>query len=498
MPDSALHASPLPSASDPTRLYRFLRAVVRTLLHLFFREVTAAGTHHVPLDRGGLLVAGHPNGVIDPAVILSRFPGRLVFGARDGLLKWAVVGPLMRGLGTVPIYRAADHAGADGGGPAGEAARRDANARSLDALAAEAASGSFTALFPEGQSHDLAHPTEIRSGAARLYARALVLAAEAGRPVPALLPVGLHYDAKATFRSRALVAFHRPLAVPDTLRARLAGPPEAPDTRAAVQELTDLIEHALHSATFAADDWDLVRTMHRARTLVRAEDAVRTDARVAPETAEGRALGMAQIWTGYRARIASHPAEIAALRRDVDAYDRGLRALGMDDADLDRPPRVAGALGLVLAGLALAPVAAVGFVVNGPPHRLLRALAPRFARAEKDTATVKLFGGLVLYPAAWLVAGVLVALIRAHLGDLPVFSVRPLAAGALAVGLSAVGAAAALWASEQADGARRALRVRLTRDRRRAAVARLLAARAELHDRFLALTPGLDLPETLA
>ncbi|HEX8298264.1 MAG TPA: 1-acyl-sn-glycerol-3-phosphate acyltransferase, partial [Rubricoccaceae bacterium] len=259
---------PPPGAPDPTRLYRALRAIVRTLLHLFFREVTAVGTHHVPLDLGGLLVAGHPNGVIDPAVILSRFPGRLVFGARDGLLKWAIVGPLMRGLGTVPIYRAADHAGADG-----EAARRDANARSLDALAAEAASGSFTALFPEGQSHDLAHPTEIRSGAARLYARALVLAAEAGRPAPALLPVGLHYDAKATFRSRALVSFHRPLAVPDALMVRLSGPSEATETRAAVQELTDLIEHALHRATFAADDWDLVRTMHRARTLIRAEDA---------------------------------------------------------------------------------------------------------------------------------------------------------------------------------------------------------------------------------
>jgi hypothetical protein len=152
----------------------------------------------------------------------------------------------------------------------------------------------------------------------------------------------------------------------------------------------------------------------------------------------------------------------------------------------------------VLAGLALLRVAAVGFVVNGPPHRLLRALAPRFARAEKDTATVKLFGGLVLYPVAWLIAGTVAAFARAHWGGLPVLSVRPLATGALAVGLSAVGAAAALWASEQADGARRALRVRLTRDRRRAAVARLLAARAELHDRFLALMPGLDLPETLA
>ncbi len=484
----------MPTGPEPTRLYRALRAVVRHLLHLFFREVAVTGARHVPLDRGGLLVAGHPNGVIDPAVILSGFPGRLVFGARDGLLAWPVLGALMRGLGTVPIYRAADHAET----PEGEAARRAANERSLDALAAEAAAGSFTALFPEGQSHDLAHPTEIRSGAARLYARALVLARDAGRPAPALVPVGLHYDAKAVFRSRALVAFHRPLDVPAALTARLAGPPDAAETRAAVQALTDLVEAALDRATLAADDWDLVRTMHRARTLVRAEAAVRGDVRPERDTPQARALGLAQVWTGYRARRETHPAETAALRQDVDAYDRGLRALGLDDADLDRPPRIRGAVGLALAALAVAPLAAWGALVNGPPHRLLRWLAPRLSKAEKDTATVKLFAGLVLYPAAWVLAGTVAAIVRARAGGLPLLSARPLAVGALVVGLSAAGAAAALWAGEQGGTVRRALRVRLTRDRRRAGVAQLLLARADLHDRFLALADGLDLPDALA
>lgn len=455
-------------------------------------------------------MAWHPNGVVDPAVILSRFPRRLVFGARAGLLRWPIVGPLMRGLGTVPIYRAEDARAGDaraGDGTSGadaEAARREANRRSLDALAAEAAAGSFTALFPEGQSHDHAHPTEIRSGAARLYARALALAAAQGSPAPALIPVGLHYDAKATFRSRALVAFHRPLVVPAPLLARLAGSPggspDAADAHAAVQELTDAIERALDQTTFAADDWGLVRTMHRARTLVRAEDAVRTDARVAPESPADRALGFAQIWTGYRARRETHPAEIAALRADVDAYDRGLRALGLDDADLDRPPRATGGptARLALAAVLTLPFAAVGFAVNAAPHRLLRTLAPRFSKAEKDTATVKLFGGLVLYPAAWTLAGVAAALLRSRLGTVPFLPESPLAAGLLVFALSAVGAVAALWTMERADEARRAVRVRLTRDRRRAAVAGLLVERADLHDRFLALADGLDLPEALA
>ena len=474
--------------TETTPLYRALRRVVHLLVRLFFREVAAEGERHVPLDRGGLLVAWHPNGVVDPAVILARFPGRLVFGARDGLLRWPVLGALMRGLGTVPIYRAQDDAGGS------EDARREANRQSLDALAREAAGGAYTALFPEGQSHDEARPTEIRSGAARLYTRALELSEQTLLPPPALVPVGLHYDDKATFRSRALVVFHEPMEVPHALRARLLR-----GDRDAVQDLTDRIEAALDRTAHAADSWDLVRTMHRARTLTAAEAAVRTDTRAPRETAARRALGMAQVWTGYHARLATHAGAVAALRQDVRDYDRGLRALGLDDVDLDRPPRVKPVSAAILvAAFALAsPVLALGFAVNGPPHWLLKRLAARFSKARKDTATVKLLGGAVLYPAAWAIAGLAAALFRARLGSVPLLSESPVWAGLTIYALSAVGAVLALWFSERWDEALRAVRVRLTRRRRADALVRLRETRAGLHDRFLALAEGLDLPEAL-
>lgn len=480
-----------PPMAEPSRLYRALRGVVRVLVRLFFREVAAEGEGHVPLDRGGLLVAWHPNGVIDPAVILARFPGRLVFGARAGLLKWPILGALMRGLGTVPIYRAQD---AGGDAPADEDARREANRTSLDALAHQAASGSYTALFPEGQSHDEARPTEIRSGAARLYTRALALSEGTLLPPPALVPVGLHYDAKATFRSRALVVFHEPMPVPEALRVRLLA-----GDRDAVQELTDRIEVALDRTAHAADSWDLVRTMHRARTLVAAEDAVRTGTRAPRETAARRALGFAQIWTGYQSRRETHPEAVAALYADVRDYDRGMRALGLNDADLDRPPRVkpASAAVLIAAFALVSPVLALGFAVNGPPHWLLKRIARRFSKAEKDTATVKMLVGAVLYPSAWAIAGLLAALLRSRLGAVPLLSESPVGAGLTVYALSAVGAILALWFSERWDEALRAVRVRLTRARRADALVRLRETRTRLHDRFLALADGLDLPASL-
>ncbi len=479
----------------PSLTYRALRALTGALVRLFFREVAVEGVRHVPAARGGLLVAWHPNGIVDPALILAQFPRRLVFGARDGLLRWPLLGALMRALGTVPIYRPQDAGAGDD-----EAARRAANAASLDALAAEVASGSFAALFPEGVSHDLPHVADVRSGAARLWGRASALARQAGAPPPALIPVGLHYEDKDRFRSRALVVFHPSLDVPD------AAAVEADDA-AAIDALTARIERALVTTAHATDDWELHHTMHRAASLVRAETARRAGVPVGEMTPGERVLGMAQMWTGYQSRRATHAPELAALREAVDAYERRLEALGLDDADLDRPPRIVRdpllwALLVVQAVgvfLVLPLVVAVGYVVSGPPHLLLKVLARRYARAEKDAATVKLLGGLVLYPLAWTVAAVFayVATDRAQ-AFVPWLPDAPGWAALAAFALSAVGALAALRYTEIARATLRALTVRLTRARRRTAVEQLRERRAVLHDRLVAMADGLDLPATLA
>lgn len=489
----------------PSALYRVLRAGVGGLLRLFFRRIAVEGRRHLPHGRGGLLVAWHPNGLIDPALILSQFPGRIVFGARDGLLRWPVLGPMMRALGTVPIYRPQDTpAGDTGADPAAaEAARRAANATSLDALAAEIASGSYAALFPEGVSHDLPHVAEVRAGAARLYARALALT-PSGSPAPALVPVGLHYDEKAVFRSSVLVAFHAPIAVPEAVLAGLVSA-DAAEARAAVDALTAQIERALVRAVHATEDWEIHRTMHRAAALVRAEAARRDGRRVGEATTAERTLGFAQMWHGYAARRATHPAEVEALRETVDAYARRLDALGLADADLDRPPRLADPLLWALLMLQavgvfvlLPPLLVAGFVINAPPHFLLKGLARRLARLQKDAATVKLMAGLVLYPLAWLVAGGLAVWARAGLHrSFPALPVAPLRTFLAVVVLGAVGAVVALRYSELAGSTVRALAVRLTRARRRTAVAQLRARRAVLHDRLVALAEGLDLPDTV-
>jgi 1-acyl-sn-glycerol-3-phosphate acyltransferase len=474
-------------SARPSLLYRALVGIVRFVLRVFFREIAVEGTAHVPRDRGGLLVAWHPNGLIDPALILAHFPGRIVFGARDGLLRWPVIGWMMRRLGTVPIYRAADQ------GAMSDEARRTANARSLDALASELAGGSFAALFPEGQSHDQPFVTEVKSGAARLFLRA---AAQTGQaPPPVVLPVGLHYDRKHLFRSDVLVTFHPPLALPPDLGT--LGSEEAADV------LTARIESALVEVVRATDDWQLHRLMHRAHEVLRAEEAARSGARADSQTIVERNLGFAQVWHGYRLRRESHAADIAALRHALTRYDWLLRTLGLDDADLDAPPPhrlVWDTLALFARTVAvyvlLPPLLLFGLLVNGPVHLLIGVAARRYSGAIKDTATVKILVGFVLYPLAWVMAGVLAALAHAGLHTVfPGLPDTPLWTGLLVTVLAFVSGVLVMKSVAWERLTRQRLRAYFARQRRRDLLADLRITRADLYDRFLALGEGLGLPD---
>ena len=180
------------SPGAPPRAYRIITSLHGLVVRIFFREVEVSGLGHVPERDGGVIVSWHPNGLIDPILILAQFPRQVVFGARHGLFKFPLLGFLLRRTGTVPIYRAQDAKSSSAD------ARRAANKKSVDALAREVARGSFSALFPEGVSHDEPGLVELKSGVAHLYYRAREFQ-EDDAPPPVILPVGLHYDDKAMF-----------------------------------------------------------------------------------------------------------------------------------------------------------------------------------------------------------------------------------------------------------------------------------------------------------
>ncbi len=477
-------------------MYGLLRRYVRLTLRAFFREVDVVGREQVPEQGGGLYVAWHPNALIDPALILSSSPRAVIFGARHGLFRVPILGRVLRGLGTVPIHRACDDASDD------PTARRTANERSLDALAGRIGAGAFSALFPEGDSHDLPHLADLKTGAARLYYRARQLTPPGQLP-PSIVPVGLHYDSKRVFRSGAVVWFHPPIELPPELDVT-PDPEEPPEeTRRRARALTDRIGVALTSAALATDDWLTYRAMHRIRKLMRVEEARRGGTDPGRTSPGEKVRGFARVRKAYARVRQQRPETVDRLMGRVVAYDDDLRALGLEDHELDRPPRVGYfrlAAWLLLQAafvyLFLPPLLVVGLIVNGPAALLVTLVANRHAGRRKDVASLKILLGSLVFPLAWISAGLLAVWTHGYLRTL--YPSLPAHAWWTGVAVSATAILGWMASVRYVHLARRtahALNVRLTRARRRYSTARLIVERRRLYDELTALgEPGASGP----
>lgn len=474
-------------------LERVLLLVLRFLIRIFFRAVEVNGAENVPLDRGGVLVAWHPNALVDPCLLFATFPGQVAFGARHGLFEWPVLGRIMRSLGAVPIYRAMDQQALT------NEQRLAANLQSLSALANRVGEGAYAALFPEGLSHDEPHLAPIKTGAARLYFQALALQ-PAGAPPPVIIPVGLHYNEKHLFRSSALVWFHPPLVLPPELNPPAADSGAAIDERRRTRQLTNLIELALEDAIHPTEDWQTHRLIHRVRKLVRAERAMRAGIIVDKPTLEEKTLAFARVQRAYYDRLAADPKQAAKLRASIERYDENLAALGLDDHELDSNPPVRGIwlllmtlLQFLFVFLLLPPLLLLGYLVNGTAAVIVLGSAKLLAKKTKDVASYKLLVGSVIFPLTWL--AVIPLGVAAHewfAASFPLLPDTPILSGVILAVASIIGGAHALRYQHVARQSWKNLRVRFRRRQQRDFIAATLAVRAGIFEKIMAVADAIE------
>ncbi len=467
---------------------------VSLLVGLFFRRITIQGTEHFPKDRGGILVSWHPNGMVDPGLIIHACPRRVVFGARHGLFKIPLLGPLMRAAGAVPVFRAVDMAQTK------DQKRQSGNQSMFDALSDAMAQGAFAALFPEGVSHDAPHLVELKTGAARIYYQTRAKNPDA--PTPAIIPVGLHYQRKRIFRSDVLIEFHPPVELPPTLDITPAPDEDRETRRERARTLTDEIERVLSDVIHATESWEVHFLMHRARALVRAERGFRAGAKQKRARLSEKILGFARIWTGYATRLKTHPEQVTSIMTRVEQYDADLRALGLSDREIDRSPRLASMwLPVILVLQALTvfllfpPFLIVGYLVNLPAALVLEVLVRLLAQEKKDIATLKVLFGALIFPLAWVLFGFLGCWAHAYLiGYFPTLPTTPFLSGVVCALLGPLGGAVAVRYLRVGRETARGLRVRLTRKLQRRTLSNLRRERSALCDAIVGLAEGLELP----
>lgn len=369
-------------------------ALDRLVLDLFFRRVEVEGLERVPEAGPLIVVANHVNGLIDPMLVLATLPTMPRFLGKSTLWKIPPLRPFLNWARVIPVYRRQD--------PGADVSK---NVETFAACRRALAEGGVICLFPEGRSHDEPALTPLKTGAARIALEAESGAQPGGGPPGVrILPVGLVFDAKERFRSRALVEVGEPFAVlpaagPAAPRPA-SGAAEAPP--AAVRALTAAIDDALKAVTVNFESWDEARLVRRA-----AEIYTRPEAELPRRDPLAASTAVLRIFaTGYRELAQRHPERVSRVAEAVRSYDRLLETAGLRDRHVAArydPLPVTRFLRRSLGTLALRlTLAAVGSVLNAVPYQLVRQVSRGVAGMPSVQATWKVFPALVLYPLTWI------------------------------------------------------------------------------------------------
>jgi glycerol-3-phosphate O-acyltransferase/dihydroxyacetone phosphate acyltransferase len=411
--------SPRARHTGETLAYRFVRAMVRLLLWLFYRRIDVVGRERIPADGGVIVAANHHNALVDAMLIIAVVPRAVIALAKAPLFRHPLVGPLLRMVRAVPVNRRLE-SGDDP--PRNEAMF----AAAIDALCA----CGVILIFPEGRSQPQPILLPLRTGAARL----VVGAANAGRgPCPVtLLPVGIVFHDPGTFRSASVqLMIGTPVATADLAAEHHERPEDA------VRAITARLTEAIGARIVEAEDH---HTLGLLSVLERAwwEEAAR---RGEPAPSTGATPEQALAWKRRVMRAARYLAErdperVAEVRQRVERYRSHLDEIGITSEQLGRPYTARLVSSYVVTNvlwLALVlPLACWGIVCHAVPYWVTGQIVPRLGRSPDEDATDKMAVGLVIYPLFWIVEGWLVWRL-AGLGALLAFVLLLVPSGILAL-----------------------------------------------------------------
>jgi hypothetical protein len=214
-----------------------------------------------------------------------------------------------------------------------------------------------------------------------------------------MIPVGLSFEARKSFRGRVLVSFGEPIRPAAYLGAYREDPVKAVDA------LTRDLQWAMEAQVVNVERIDDQRLLRALEELYRDE--------LTQQVMESRGLARRDvdpvrlsrsIADAVRHFKAADPARVETLWQRLQAYRSLLAQYRLrDEVVRARRPRRPARQKLVYSWDAIVglPFFGYGAIVNALPYYVPRWLAHRMARKETDYATIRLLASIVAFPLFW-------------------------------------------------------------------------------------------------
>jgi glycerol-3-phosphate O-acyltransferase / dihydroxyacetone phosphate acyltransferase len=363
-----------------TPTFKIILAIFGIALKLFFRRIETVNADSVPSGTGVIFVMNHPNGLVDPALVFTALPRRISFLAKSTLFKMPVISFLLKTVEALPVYRKLD---------AGEDVSK--NQTTFEAAQKRLRNGGSIALFPEGVSHNSPKLLPMKTGAARIALGAVSVGG--GEPIDLrIVPVGLYYTNKTTFRSEVVLHFGEAFSIAPVGLDEEGQPP-----REAVKGLTATIEDALKEVTLNAETEAELHTAAIAEQIFTAPSE------------EGLNLGEKLEFQKRYVEEKGLNGFDEELKDKLHAFDKKLDDIGLEPnhlslANLPRGFVIRQALFQTWALVMLLPLSIFGTLLHFPAYQLCKLAAHLFSRhgADDVASTVKVLAGMVFFPLTWL------------------------------------------------------------------------------------------------
>ena len=376
--------------------YRFVVFIFSVALRLFFRRIETVNAETVPENDALIFVMNHPNGLIDPALVFVALPRKISFLAKSTLFKMPFISSVLKTVEALPLYRKVD-----------EGADVSKNQLTFEICQKLLRKGGAIALFPEGISHNSPKLMPLKTGAARIALGAVSVDTGDERPLNLrIVPVGLFYTSKTTFRSEALLHFGESFPV-DPIELDERGQP----TREAVKDLTDEIEAALKRVTVNAE------TEAELEIAAKAEDlfsSVYEGINLEQTLASRFDFLKRYISEPLNKRFGETTTEEKSLKKRIAGYEKKLKLLNLEPENLSLENHSFWYVfrHFILRGLLLLlflPLSITGTVLHFPAYQICKILAYFYGKHGVDdvVSSVKILAAMLFMPLTWIITALI-------------------------------------------------------------------------------------------
>jgi 1-acyl-sn-glycerol-3-phosphate acyltransferase len=173
-------------------LYRFLKFLMKIGIRSYYKEVKVVGRQFLSHEGPTILIANHPNTLMDALMVGFASKNQIYFMAKGTFFSSKFKSWLLKNLNMIPVNRRGE-----------KAVSGVSNQDSFEACYRLLEQGKTIVIFPEGNSFKERRLRELKLGAAKIALE--VEKRNQGKLNLQIIPLGINYQKAEKFRSSVLI-----------------------------------------------------------------------------------------------------------------------------------------------------------------------------------------------------------------------------------------------------------------------------------------------------